>query len=370
MNKKTILTAAFLSLALLLSSCNSKVPADTTTSAAPTSATSEITTTTTAVTTTSSEETTTTTSAYVPVPRDHVFNPHVLSEVCVMAYGEGFRENFFRYCDAVLAGEDRVALDKKAYYQQCRDTVRTCLPVADEYVCFMDTKEAKNKDGTYKLEYSIPKDEYLVKVEEFKTRICELINRACYEDDSYLESTLALYKSETERLEYDFSAAGNDITRGCNPYHALMYDNGICQEIAGAYAYLLLQVGVDATTCGALNNSNTESHEWTVVKIGDNYYHCDVTFQLNSKDTLDYFGMTDEKRSLEGDWKIKGFNFADSNIIWHKDLPIENGLFEPVWSATSYEIDREKNLLYCYDSGQDMTEPYFMMNMSFFAFAA
>ncbi|MBO4603751.1 MAG: hypothetical protein J5657_00465, partial [Clostridiales bacterium] len=72
MNKKTILTAAFLSLALLLTSCNSKVPADTTTSAAPTSATSEITTTTTAVTTTSSEETTTTTSAYVPVPRDHV----------------------------------------------------------------------------------------------------------------------------------------------------------------------------------------------------------------------------------------------------------------------------------------------------------
>ena len=128
-----------------------------------------------------------------------------------------------------------------------------------------------------------------------------------------------------------------------------MLNRGICQEIAGAYAYLLLQVGVDATTCGGLKKDISSAHEWTVVKIDDKYYHCDVTYQCcTDKHTLQYFGMTDDQREIEGDWLIDKLNFGALNDTWHKDMPIEDTRFEKVWTCTAYDLDRDENMLYCY----------------------
>ena len=364
MKKLKISLVSAVTAAILLTSCaNSPAGSDNTSS----SSVSETSITTVATTTTTTTEATTTTTEFTPVPVKHTFNPHVLSDIYLMAYGEDFKENFFRYCDAVLEGADSVALDKKDYYYQCRDAVRYCLPVADEYVYYMDTKEASNGDGTYKLQYSVPKDEYLSKVSEFKTRIEDLINRACYEGDTPLETAIALYASESERLDYDYSSDvvnENGVSRSCNPYHALMTDNGICQEIAGCYSYLLLQAGIDAATCGALNDDASESHEWSVVKLNGKYYHCDVTFQCSSdKQSLRYFGMSDQRRHLEGNWSIDGFNFAGVNLIWHKDLPLEDETFDPLSTCMFFNIDREKDMLYCYGIGGESKDPYFEMSL-------
>ncbi len=111
-----------------------------------------------------------------------------------------------------------------------------------------------------------------------------------------------------------------------------------------------MQVGVDATTCGGLTKDVSESHEWTVVKIDGKYYHCDLTFQLNERATLRYFGMDDKQREIEGDWDMQYNNFGDTNDIWYKDLKLEDKRFEPLWTITSYKIDRENNKLCCYDS--------------------
>ncbi len=362
MRIKNYIPAAALSLALLLSSCTPKnLPPETSSSL-----TTDISTVTSAVTeSTTTTEATTTTTVPSPVPLDHTFNPHVLSDIYVMAYGEGFKENFFRYCDAVLAGEDNVDLDKPEYYSECREAVRFCLPVADDHIYYLSPDEASNGGGNYKIQYSLPKDEFLVKVEEFKTRVEDLVNRACNKGDSQLEMALALYSSESLRLDYDYDMEPDapDIERGCNPYHALMYDKGICQEIAGAYAYLLLQVGIEAGTCGALNMDTSAAHEWTVVRLDGKYYHCDVTFQCSDKSNLRYFGMNDDQRHYEGDWDLKGFNFVSSNTIWHDDLPIDDTRFRDLWMSAAYRLDREEHMLYCYDTDDMSSEPYFTMSL-------
>ncbi len=348
MNRKLILPVMAMSIVLVFTACSKAIVPDETSSAT----TSEI------ATQTTTEDTTTETTEIAKtrrVPLDHTFNPHCLSGIYIDKYGKEFEENYYRYCDAVLAGEESVKLDKDEYLQMSWYISRYCLPIVSQYVCFPGDGVGANKigEGEYKIEYDAPIDEYLNAVEQFKERVEFLIGSACLEDDTPLEKTIALYKSETYRLDYDTAATEEDFedAYGYNvsPYRALMLNRGICQEIAGAYAYLLLQVGVDATTCGGLKKDISSAHEWTVVKIDDKYYHCDVTYQCcTDKYTLQYFGMTDDQREIEGDWLMEKLNFGALNDTWHKDLPIEDTRFEKVWTCTAYDLDRDENMLYCY----------------------
>lgn len=79
-------------------------------------------------------------------------------------------------------------------------------------------------------------------------------------------------------------------------------------------------------------------------------YHCDLTFQLNERATLSYFGMDDKQREIKGDCDMQYNSFGDTNDIWYKDLKLEDKRFEPLWTITSYKIDRENHKLCCYDS--------------------
>ncbi|MBR3032797.1 MAG: transglutaminase domain-containing protein [Clostridiales bacterium] len=349
MKKKTIATTAVLTFAILLSSCTVSVKK---TSSSDTSVT-----------------TTPVTMTTVPAPQNggHEFNPHVLSDFFRQAYGPGFEQDFYSYCDAVLNAEDSVKLNDKANYSRCRLAVRMCLPVADTYISMIDTAdeetkadEMDNKDGTHKLEYTVPKEEIPGLVEEFKARVKTLIDSCCMEDDTPLEKVFALYMEESTRLDYDWGAEEGtpETSRRLSVYHALMEDKGICQEIAGAYAYLLLQVDVDASTCSAMTHDFQYGHEWTVVKLGDKYYHCDITAQTQEKLTLRYFGMNDSKREKEGDYAPDTFNYGCINMIYHEDLPITDATYEPLWKAKFYEIDHEKNVLYCYESSGNDGKAY------------
>lgn len=362
MKRKLTIPAAIMSAVMLFSGCTANT--------APTTAenTTQSETTATYASETTTQATTENTIETRPELKfvDHEFNPHVLSEIYLMAYGKDFEDDFYRFCDAVLAGEDKVALDKPEYYYDCISAARTCLPITSEYICWQDINDVSNGDGTYRIEYPIPHDEYMEEVARFKGRVEELIENCIHEGDTDLEKIIELYTSEAARLSYDYAAADDtDVeapVRAINPYHSLMEDSGICQEIAGTYAYLLLQLGIDAVNCGALNDDASESHEWTVVKIGDKHYHCDVTFQLDTSNSLRYFGMTDEQRHNEGNWMIDGFNFGDSNEVWHKDIPCDDTLFEELWMCDYYELDNEKNTISCYTLA-NASNPYLVFSL-------
>lgn len=354
MKKRLIISAVTMAALLAFSSCSRAVSPDNTTI-------SEITTVSEETTETTAESTEETASK----PYDHTFNPHCLSHIYVDKYGKEFEENYYRYCDAILAGEDSVKVDKKEYLPIFRDISRSCLPIVHVYCYFFDENIEAVGENTYKLEYSLPKEEYLKKVDEFKSRIEYLIESALLEDDTPLEKIIALYLSESARLDYDNDALQDNFRDseglGLSPYRALMGDKGICQEIAGAYAYLLMQVGIDAVTCSGLTKDSSASHEWTIVNIDGKYYHCDVTYQCTDKYNLKYFGMNDAKRELEGDWDMPYNNIGDTNTIWHKDLPIEDSRFEQLWNSYTALLDRDENMIYCYDDSGTGVSCYYKM---------
>lgn len=79
--------------------------------------------------------------------------------------------------------------------------------------------------------------------------------------------------------------------------HTFLSRMGADEEIAGVYAYLLMQAGITCwEICGVTENN--EGHNWVLVKLGDQYFHCDPGYEIqkNQGKKLEYFGMTDNER--------------------------------------------------------------------------
>ena len=353
MNKRLLISSFIIAALMAFSSCSQTVKLTDTTVSEVTSA---------SVSSESAGETSETTS----IAYDHTFNPHVISQMYVDKYGEKFKEDYFKYCDAILAGADSVECSKPLWMNLFQSISRVNLPIVSEYCYNSDEYFGAVGDGVYELKYSIPKDEYLKKVDEFKARVEDLIERAVLADDSELEKTLALYISESARIDYDYDAMGNVTFRseegyGISPYRAIMTDKGICQETAGCYAYLLLQVGIDAITCGALNKDSTEAHEWTIVKLDGKYYHCDPTYQCSEKFSVNYFGMNDAEREKQGDWDMPYNNIGDTN---DPDFPpVDDSKFEQFWTCYNCLLDREENKIFCYDNSGTEDANYFTLDV-------
>ena len=84
-------------------------------------------------------------------------------------------------------------------------------------------------------------------------------------------------------------------------YNVIVSGKGICEGYCRAYSYLLSLVGVDSK---CLNNES-KAHCWSLVKLGGNWYHVDVT----SDDPMpDNAGYVRHKFFLINDSKLDGYN--------------------------------------------------------------
>ena len=158
-----------------------------------------------------------------------------------------------------------------------------------------------------------------------------------------MEKAMKLYTASSLRIAYDYSDIGpNYVLR------VLMDDYGICQEIAPAYAYLLLQVGVDAGICGSLAKDSSFAHAWTIVKLDGKWYHADVTWQLSEPYSLRYFLIDDNDRD-QSNLDVEYLNIGEINELWHKDFPIEDDSYSELWNVRWYEIDHSRACISYYD---------------------
>lgn len=265
----------------------------------------------------------------------HEFLPHVYAGIYEENFSKETKESFFSFCDAVLTGgEEFYCPDEITMYNVVNTISAQCMPLAGSYL---------NVD-VGKIEYTIPKDQYLARVEEFKALVVSILDECIKPGYDDVDKALALYTYFGENYTYDYEAAENDDIP-LSSYRLLTEKTGICQEIAPAYAYLMLQAGVDCTTCGSLNSIN-EAHEWAFATLDGEYYHIDPTWVITSPKTLAYFGMTDEKRGIEGGWDMKILNYGAANIFDDRgEFKAGNNRFEQIWDSSDYETDYDNNTI-------------------------
>lgn len=133
-----------------------------------------------------------------------------------------------------------------------------------------------------------------------------------------------LHDMVCQYVEYDMDEENDDLNLR-TVYGALIDNKAVCDGYTTAYNYLLSKVGIEAHYIQSLKML----HAWSLVRIGNNYYHVDTTYDDPSYDTLgnvkhDYCIVSDTQLKADGvhhDW-ICGLKASDKSLdgVWWRDI--------------------------------------------------
>ncbi len=282
------------------------------------------------------------------------FEPHVYSGKLSELRDEKWWESFYNLVDAIRAGEDSFACSDEATYRTCINdvTLGDLYPVACVYVT------GNSNDGTVPYEngvgriyYTIPKDEFMQKRQAFEEEVDRILGETVKTDDTDFEKCLALYEYMTDHFTYHYGSF-DYINAGAN-YRTLMGKTGICCELGGVYAYLLLECGVDAVE---IQSNDDIYHAWTYIILDGQGYHSDVTWALREKGEplrLKYFMETGEERANDGfDMSTLEIPLLlDENgwMVENVEYPAEDDRYASLWTGSFVELDKEKKVLFYVD---------------------
>ena len=260
-------------------------------------------------------------------PLDYTWQPHVFSGLYREIFGEEAEQAFYRMIDAVLAGEDAFPCAKREYLYCFAVTSSACFP---PYARLVD--EITWKDGTASIAYACEDGERQAVLEDFERNVTEIVTSAVRQGDSAAARAAALYLAYVPMVAYDAEALEQE-SGDLSSYRALTQFSGVCQSFAPAYVYLCLQCGVDAVPAGGLSDSG-EAHQWAMVMLDGAHYYMDPTYENGAGGRgMRYFGMTGQKRELEGGYPADDVNIGEVNERWGRDIDVSDQRFASLWEA-------------------------------------
>ena len=150
--------------------------------------------------------------------------------------------------------------------------------------------------------YDADYDAYSGKLEEVIARV----------DKGWQDWEKALYLHDYIAVHFDYNydqLNNSQYTEKHTAYGMLKDGQAVCEGYANLYSMALHRVGVDATTVSA--TSSQGNHAWNLVKIGDTWYHVDITHD-------DCF---------HGDFPghLRHINFLRGNSVIHEYQRYEDG---------------------------------------------
>ncbi|MBR4759940.1 MAG: hypothetical protein IK078_07325 [Lachnospiraceae bacterium] len=236
-----------------------------------------------------------------PEAEGYHFTPYVYSEKLSEKYDENWWQSFYNMVDAIRAGEDTFECYDEQTYKECTDEIKLgeLYPVACVYVTNKSNDgTTPYKNGVGRLYYTIPKEEFREKREAFEAEVDRMLSEAVKTDFTDFEKCIGLFSYISRNFTYDDEGITTQHVGAT--YRTLMEKSGICCELASAYAYLLLQCGVDAIE---VQSNDDIYHAWTYVILNGEGYYADVTWSLREKGeslNLQYFLETEQERTEDG----------------------------------------------------------------------
>lgn len=146
-----------------------------------------------------------------------------------------------------------------------------------------------------------------------------------------LEKALLLHDYLASNYAYDTSYTYYDA------YSMLKYGKAVCQGYTLLYDALLTECGI---TVGYAHSERMQ-HIWNLVKLGDNYYHVDVTWadpipDRYSKVNHKYFMKSDADFVMNYDGHNAHTNWTSSNGITCNDTTYDSAVWQDVQAPFVY----------------------------------
>lgn len=138
------------------------------------------------------------------------------------------------------------------------------------------------------------------------TKAKSIITQIIKPDMTPYQRELAIHTYLVKTCVYDKEAfeSGNQsdprYAESYTPYGVLFVGRAVCDGIAQTATILLALAGITSYVL------RSETHAWNLVKVGDSYYHLDVTWDITT-DTMEFFNLTDEQisRYAKHNWRNK-----------------------------------------------------------------
>lgn len=235
------------------------------------------------------------------------FNAHVYSQTMSERFPQEYWDSFYNLCDALRVGESSFECASQEAYEWAISGSAlanlfpaACLKVDDKF----NDGTVPFENGTGHIHYNMPVEEFVQRQADFEEMIVDILNSTLESDDTEYERALKLYLYVAENYDYDYSDRTDRVDENGYVYSTFMSHSGVCVNYGSVYAYLLLQVGIDAFNVGCFEDGM--DHAWTYAVINGKGYHIDTTWALKScypgvgNVYLDYFMMSDVQRDYDG----------------------------------------------------------------------
>lgn len=136
---------------------------------------------------------------------------------------------------------------------------------------------------------------------------------------SNYEKLICIYEYLQDNVSYDskeFEACcrlGKSINPlSHNAYGVLVKRSGVCDGISSAFSLIAQKMGIECTVVrgkALFRTLDFSEHAWNLIQIADNYYHLDVTWDINHKEhtgeySYEYFCVNDDSINRDHDWDI------------------------------------------------------------------
>lgn len=145
------------------------------------------------------------------------------------------------------------------------------------------------------LEFSMPLSQRQRAIEEVEQAIQPIMAECPNTQDEFLRE-LYLHDRLAELCSYDEEAAKEDSdadSQAYTAYGALIEGEAVCEGYAKAMQLLLRRNGIQATVVSGTSLDTNEAHMWNLVKINDNTYYLDPTWNdSNTYPQHTYFNFT------------------------------------------------------------------------------
>lgn len=240
-----------------------------------------------------------------------------------MVYAEKFSDNIQEAAVIIIEGVENA--DEQIDFKDLdinEGAVNTALNIAmiSNPLCYSVTL-TKKEGNIYTINYDCSIEEQKTRVENFKTKINIVITENIKQDYTDEEKVNAIYTYLATNMFYD-DQIYNKYSLELGMYKSFVESQGVCLHFAYSLQFYLNQLGIDSIICSDAGAAEPDKviqssgaglfHTWNMVKLDDNWYHFDVTYENNvyefnkgtasdAKLEYQFYGMSDSTRAITRD---------------------------------------------------------------------
>ena len=225
------------------------------------------------------------------------------------------------------------------------------ISISNLFVSYL-TEDIIEENGKIIVMYnSSTLEEHKQKIDEFINRFNVLFKEVTKNDANELEIVLNVYTYWATTLSYDndrvSELGGADIT---GMFDVISANKAVCGDYAKLIEYTLNQLDIE---CYYIEGETVGIHSWNIVKIYDDYYHIDATWEGQSGG-LYFFGWSEEEMIETWRRVIDPMIYLDkkNNVIVEVEPPkADSEKLKPIRGADSYEI--ENHIITTYNENKE-----------------